>query len=432
MYQAVMVLTRRIRIRLDGGNDQTLHPEARPSGVVEYRSPSVDILTSLQLVFRGVSKVLPRKGSQTAQEHIELFHITQVLLPEPLQAKPGQLYNWHFTFDLPRLTGPDRSDELYVDRGNPLFEERAHPLPPYFGADQSDAVRIEYHMYAVAQRSYNLGLGVPEQCEGPIVFNIDNVKYVPDVPELPDQPAQLLEKTFDVWLPQRRKLSLRSPSSADVTQQPPLHTFTLVAHLPATLALGEDLAISFSVRKHGTHTAADDGTLSATPPYLIFYKTANLVLIALTHRRTAHVAHDPAALTEARTKTLGPDLDRGTGPLDSIPIVRHFPTAAARAWPPSFKSYSVARAYALQVEVTVLCEKQAFTARLEGAVAAVRRVTPETALARHASHAPPPPLEYQGPRDEMEALPSYEEVSRQPSLARQGSVASPMAESARA
>ena len=417
-----MVLTRKIRIKLDGGNEQTLHPEARPSGVVEYRSPSADILTSLQLVFRGVSKVLPRKGAQGAQEHIELFHITQVLTAEAFQVKPGQLYSWPFTFDLPPRTGPDRSAATYVDGGNPLFEERAHPLPPHLGADQSDAVRIEYHMYAVAQRSYNFGLSVAQHWEEPVVFNIDNVKYVPDVRELAEQPTQTLEKKFDVYLRQRRKLSLRTSSLED-TSQPPLHTFTLVVHMPSTFVLGEDLPISFSVRRHGTDP--NDDNTSSTPPYLIFYKTANLSLLALTHRRTAQTAH-AAGLTETRTKALGPDLDRRTAPLDSKQLVRLFSIAAARTWPPSFKSYSIARAYTLQIEVTVLCEKQAFSARLEGPVQAVRRVSRETALARHASQAPPPPLPYQGPRDEAEELPSYEEISRQ------ASVVSPVADSAQA
>ena len=410
-----MVFNRRIRIQLDGGNDRTFFPGALVSGVVEYVSITQDVLKSLNLVFRGVSKVLPKRGSKTGQEHIELFHMAQVLVSHPLRIVPRKSYTWDFTFVMPLHTGPDRLN-IYTDSGNALFQEQAHPLPPHLDSSQSEAVRIEYHMYAIASRACN-GTFAASQWEEPVVCNIDSVRCMPDVHNLQDRPVQSLERMIDVFPTIKRRFSLGSSIQANASQLP-LRSLTLVIDVPSVIALGDMIQISLRARS----ATAIDSTVSIVPCASV--QLISTALVSCTYRRTAKISHNDS-LTESKTKVLGAFKSVGMLPFDSLTQVRLFPTCSVQSWPPSFKSYSISRSYFLVVEVVVVCEKRETVAKFETPVEVVHAVAHETALARRESHAPPPPLPFQGPRDESDELPSYEDVSRGASVAAPGAILSP-------
>ena len=397
------MLSRRVRIKLHGGNDQILYPGAQVSGFVEYKSPSVERLTALTIDFRGVSRVTPRKGSKFDREHIELFHITERLLREPMFTEGKKSHRWNFTFSMPIFTGPDRSTLLYSDSGNLLFDEKPHHLPPSLGSDQSDEVSIEYQMYAVANRAFR-GYGATEQLQDePLVHNLDNICYRPETESFRPEAPRILEQRFQMYPPRQRKFSLRSPSLGDASQSP-VRSFTIIASLPVTMALGESLPVTFQIKQDSARAAADG--FGDSNPYTL--KQIYLSLIAHTHRRTAKAAHREA-FTETTVKLLGVDKSMGTLSLDSAKT-RDVPTSKILGYPPTFKSYSISRAYELQLDITVVCEKQVFEARFTEPIKAVHVLSPEAELIRRESHAPPPALPYLPPRNEDEALPSYGEL----------------------
>ena len=331
-----MLLTRKVRIKLDGGNEQTFYAGAVISGRVEYRSPAADLLHSLNLVFRGVSKVLADAKVKQC-EHIELFHHTQILLPQPLHTVANKPYEWAFTFHVPHMTGPDRSAGVYADGGNELFDEDAHHLPPYLDSSQSGSTRIEYHMYAIASRTCINVSGAASSWEEPTVDNIDSVPFIPDVQHV-EQRQQSYEQTFAVHPPLKRRFSRRGSSIGDVSQTP-LHSVQLEVNVPSMIILGEMLSIQFRDKSRVAAAGLPTNTLT-TPPCSL--KTAIVTLHALTHRRTAKTAYN-TSLTEKRSKGLSGGHSAKALPLDGSFQTKRFSTTAVKAWPPSFKSYSIAR-----------------------------------------------------------------------------------------
>ena len=396
-------LTRQVRIKLDGGNDQIFFPGASVSGVVEYRSPAMDLLMSLNLVIRGVSKTFALPGPKSYQEHVELFHVAEVLLPAPLRAAARTTYTWDFSFVLPMLTGPDRSSNVYLDAANPMFEEHPHALPPSMDSDQSKATQIQYHMYAVASRSCTGSLSVSQSWEQPVVFNIDNVRYLPDVHAPPAEPPQRLERPFRVLLPAGRQRQLLSPSLSDTGQ-----SYMLVAHMPTSLVLGQELLVHLQVLPFQSNLPEAGGCDS---PKAEMVAVASLDLHAYTHRRSAKHRHS-TELTEVRAVPLPIRPGSAVIALRSGRQDLGFRTLKYQSWPPSFKSYSVSRSYSLNLEVEVEYENQHRRLRFDAPVRVVRKVSREAALARARSHEPPPPLPFLGPRQEGEELPPYEAVAR--------------------
>ena len=181
------MLGRDIKIKLDGGNDQTFFPGAPIHGTLTYKASANDRLTSGNLDLRGVIKVSPTKTGRSAAanegktqtEHVELFHMFEKILQEPIWTERRTL-SWNFTMVIPEFTGQDRSSMVFADAENPLFEEIPHHLPPTLGRDQSDEVQIIYHMYVVAKRSFR-GYGATEELqEAPVVDNIHNLLCFPD------------------------------------------------------------------------------------------------------------------------------------------------------------------------------------------------------------------------------------------------------------
>ena len=387
---------RKLRISLYGGNEQTFYPGAQVAGKVELKSPSDDKISSLTVDLRGVTKILPRKGSQTREEHIELFHITEVLVSQPMFIEPRKPYSWNFTFALPFETGRDLSGK-YKDGENSKFEEKPHSLPPSLLSDQSEEVRIEYQMYAVAKRPFRGVAMARDLQQVPIVHNIESLRYTPEVLSAESDVTREHSHTFQVYPPKKRKLSLKNPASVASAQQHPVR-FMITASVPPMISLGEDVSVRYSLR-HYTNLGMVEG-----PEKLQYYahKSMSLSLRVNTHRRTALDPHIPS-LTETKSKKLVIRPTAGGSPQDSA----KFSTKEITDWPPSFKSYSIARTYDLLLEITVTDGKQDFEAKFETPVTIVKRVATGTLAARMASDVPPA-LPHMGPRGEDEELPPYQ------------------------
>ena len=391
------IFTRRVRIKLFGGNDQTFYPGAQVAGLVEYKSPSDDKLFSLVIDFRGVTKVLPRKGSKIREEHIELFHITEVLLSQPISIEQRKPYTWGFTFTLPFQTGRDLSGK-YSGGSTLLFEEQPHDLPPSLGVDQSKEVRIEYQMYAVAERPLG-GVGVyRERHPALAVDNIESLRYTPEIPSSEPEVAQEYRQDVKVYPLKKRKFSFKDSDMADYSQQPSAR-FTIVTSVLPTIALGDDIPILYTIH----HSMGLGNIEEAGRPNHYTHKLMSLTLRAHTHRRTALTPHT-SSLTETKAKRF--TLEQGSG--DALQgFSANFSTKAITDWPPSFKSYSIARAYNLLLEITVTDGKQDFEVKFETPVNVVKCASRETLAARIASTVPPL-LPYTEPRREDEELPPYQ------------------------
>lgn len=368
------MLGREIRIKLDGpgGNNQAFYPGATIRGVVTYKASANDRLQSVNIDVRGVTKVLNTKKSPiNTPEHIELFHLGEHLLLEPLYSEHRQL-TWSFTFQLPTLTAPDRSnhDRFYGDGSHDeLFDTLPHTLPPSLGADQSDEVRVEYPMYAVAKRHAQGWVGatneIPQQVE---VYNIDSLKCCPDPPEIAG-PIPIEEKTYALGVgngKQRRFSIKRSSTNNSMDDGAPLGL--LVVKVPHRIVLGQPIPVSFIVR-----STSNNGE----PTKNYFLKSHTATLQASTHRRTAKISHK-AALTETRAKKLGSDTNRNYAPLSSTPTSYSFPTDGIKDWPPTFRSYSIARTYELILDAIVLScegkEKREEVAHFEVEVEVVQKI----------------------------------------------------------
>ena len=399
------MLGRDIKIKIDGGNDQAFFPGAPIHGNVSYRATANDRLTAVNLDLRGVIRVSPtKKGTNAAAnlskpqtEHVELFHIMEKIVLEPIWTERRTL-TWSFTIVLPEFTGPDRSNNVYTDAGNPLFEEMPHPLPPSMGSDQSNEVEIVYHMFAVAKRSFR-GYGATEQLqEAPVVHNIPSLLYCPDPHVDSDSPILTTHKEWElVSAAQKpRRFSLKPSSTNSSLEQgqgggpPPV----VEVKIPASVILGKPVGVALSV-----------STETATKSSQVILRSLSAYLRALTHRRTAKTPYNPA-LTEIRTKKLGGELSRGNAVLGTSGITQLFSTDALGSWPPTFRSYSVSRAYELVIEAAVAKGKEEFKREFTEEVE-VSGTLSEHDAARRASVAPPA-LPVLGPRAD-EPLPGYDD-----------------------
>ena len=388
------IFARKLRIKLYGGNDQTFYPGAQVAGLVEYKSPSDDKISSLTIDLRGVTKILPRKGSQIREEHIELFHITEILLSQPMLIELRKPYTWSFTFTLPFQTGRDLSGK-YTDRANPLFEEQPHSLPPSLGSDQSEDVRIEYQMYAVAKRPFRGVATVQDLQQTPVVHNIESLRYTPEVSSFEPEAAQLQRQVLQISPSRTRKFSLKGSG----VKGQPLPGLTIAAFIPSMVALGKDISIRYVVENDTNSDNTEEcRRLQRYSPKLI-----SLSLRASTYRRTASTSYT-SLLAENKVQKLGINPADVNSPVESSTT---FSTKAVNEWPPSFKSYSISRAYVLLLDIAITDGKQDFEAEFEMPVTAIKFVATEILAARIAS-AVPPALPYRGPRDEDEELPPYQ------------------------
>ena len=403
---------RRVRIKLDGGPNQTIGPGQILRGTVEYKSPADDRLSSLTIDFRGVSKVSdgidPRRNlpRPSREDQVELFHIRETLFQGNRTLEHHKSHTWPFDFIFPATTGPDRTN-LYQVADDDNFDERPHQMPPSIGPDQAEHARISYHMYAVAERGHRAYGGHVASREEPVVHNIENLRYMPDV--LPEMihptPAPSLEQTFRIFPPSRRSLVQKVHHALAGSGPQAAYTFKVVLNPPSMIILGKPIPISFLVRD-----VSDPSPDSLCPSPACIYKTASLGLTSKTYKRCTKIPYD-TPWVDMKLKKLITDHAVGGLPLDTSVQARKFPSDVVKDWPPSFKSYSISRSYDLQIDITVRFEgqKHDVVAHFEIAdITVIRPASEESLLARTIINEAPPPMPVSPPRDDDEELPPYE------------------------
>lgn len=389
-----MGLNHSVRIRLRGGNNQILYPGQHVAGTVEYKGPTGERLQSVTIDFRGMTKIIPRKGAQHIDtEFIELFHMGEKLLQDAILIVSGKKYVWDFSFELPTLTGPDRSQGIYQDDGDAHFDTHVHTLPPSINSDTTPETKVEYKLYAVAHEMSYVGIGrVPTVSNTRSVVDVlDGLQVRPDVEDIPPSEPHVLEKPFlTADGGARRRFSIRSvgPSRSNsiALDQP----FTLVAKVPSVVVFGEDFDVDLSVRLPKTSSTPGAPTEAASATYT--HKLTTLAIESTTHRRTTKRQYEPS-LDIVSTIRFDPRKVSKTLTVepDTCPLRHRFSTDKIQNLPPSFKSYSLARAYRFLLNVTVSCGKQEHEAVFLAPVQLVHRASHEQVLARRALSAPPPP-----------------------------------------
>ena len=421
---------RRVRIKLEGGNNQTLHPGAQIRGTVEYKSPADDRITSLAITFRAVEKTYSKKNSSQQTECVELFHISEVLQDKLLWTEPRRVYSWNFTFGVPMMTGPDRCREYgdgVGDGGGAFFDGRPHSLPPSIGNEQSGYVRVVYNMYVICTRAWRNGVAERGKGES-LVHNLGDMRFLPDEKEVPEIEDPLeesrrvrpLEQSFKVATNSKRRMSLFSRNGQDpqVRRQRQMvqstYSFTLsVMDFPSVIVSGKPISLSMRLRRDLLRSNAD-----AEYKASCLYKSCTVSLISNTHRRFASTPNSPA-LTESETKRIA--VDRSPEPLEfnGRLLRKSFETGDLADWPPTFKGYSVGRTYDIRIEISIVCDGQEFEAKFERGIKLVHVVSSEIEQVRRENNIPPPVFEFQ--REYLrelqmergaivEELPTYDEV----------------------
>ena len=332
----------------------------------------------------------PGRHSKRKTEFVELFHMHETLFSGLETIVSSESYKWHFGFSFPFQTGPDRSGK-YMDRGNPLFDEISHILPPRVGSSQSNEIKIEYPVYAIAKETFR-GYGATEEIQTrPVVCNIKSLNFRPDVSHQGPPPTQQLTQRFSLSSQSKKVLGGLRRTSATSLADGEEGDISIAAELPSQASFGDPLTLSF------THTSSRDLHLT--------HKSTVLHLASLTHRRTATEPHS-AAFTETKTFKIGSS--SGIGVLrDKILVPIQFSSSSMKGLPPSFKSYNVARQYKLIMTLGLVCEKKELEVKFEADVELVARTSEEAALERQMSLAAPPPPPPPLPPDEYEELPAY-------------------------
>lgn len=335
------MFSRRLKIRLDGGDDQVYRPGSRVSGHVEYKSPVEDRLASVTINLRGVIKLL--QGSSVRKEQVELFHFSQDLFVGERTLEPKELFACSFEFILPAMTRLDRTG-LYRGREHPLFHEQPQALPPSLSPKQSGHAQVIYGLCATAKRFQHVNGGLDQGRTVLLTAELDSLRFLPENTDLTPLAAQPSERR--ITLSGRRGWSI-FPTRINASRQPK-GVIVVVLNAPSMIVLGRDIPISFLVRFEGFE---NQGSSSPPPCY---HKMTSVALEAKTHRRSTS---PPYRLKnpEIRLKRLGTDHGYDSEPLATSIQARRFPSDAIHGWSPSFSSYGVARTYDLLVDITITC-----------------------------------------------------------------------------
>ena len=382
------MLAHTVTININGGNDQIFYPGAIVAGTVQYKAPSGERLTSVTIDFRGVTKVDPGRHSSYATEFIELFHIHEVLHNAVVPIESSSIYKWAFEFQFPCRTGPTRTG-IYRDEGNEFFTEIPHTLPPRIDDSQSNEIKIEYPLYAVANETFKGMWATGDQAVRPVVCNIKSLKFLPNVESQQRSVPYQLTQSLSLSSQKKRLFGRRRSTTISIAQIGE-EDFSIIAELPKILDVGWVEKSSFKIQ---------------TKENLTFkHKSTTLRLESMTHRRTAKEPHTPAFTETKVTKIITLN---GTGDVtvDSV-VPIHFSTAGIITQPPSFKSYNTARTYKLLTNINLTCDGQDIQVQFEAPVEIQHIVSTDELVQRQRSYTlppPPPPLDM----NFDEEVPSY-------------------------
>jgi hypothetical protein len=389
-----MDITRNLRIEIDGGKTEVFQPGDNISGFVEYKSVSRDIVTSLILDFRGVSKIVPRKGSKFETEYTELFHMQEILCFKPIELEVRKPRSWNFDFEIPRLRV--LIVQLVIGMGSPRCSRSSDMfyLLPSISCEASDEARVEYHMYAVLKRYGAMA---------PVVCNLEPLTFRPEVIVMDIPPRQILTKRFNCTTPPEGRLSIASFKDSGGSLVPPISNYVVTASFPPIMNLCENYIV-IGLRIHTTESVFSK----------CFTKKVKVSIIAETHKRTTKRAHD-VAQTESRTRKFFEEQYMTTwSSNDAVRCIRCSTSPLSRAnYPISFKSYQFCRRYFILAEFTLSCKRYRdnVVVPIRAPIELLRLTNEGRQFLRRMTRIPAPTFEFPAGRMiEEEELPEYSET----------------------
>ena len=346
------MFTRHVHITLHTANDSNGNPIFRPGavlqGVVSFKSPSSDRLSSITIDFRGSSQVnIKSNAGHSHQDKVELFHRHCIIKSEgsgSLNIRARKTYDFPFQFIAPEMTELDAKGSYPTDGENKFVNEQ-HLLPPSLGSDQSNNAQIVYEMYAVVRRVSDMS---GHQSHAPISHSLSNLQCLPTSSPSSVSPSAGIQAEPSRWF-QRPMLDtsvLQNLSTLLAVDSAPLPTLEAVLNLPSTFIIGQQIPITVIVCPKTHHDS--DRQLEPGKREICISAT----LQAETYSRCRSLKDCPPS-TETKRQLL-----TQTRPLVSSmqmgePKSFTCATQDVATWPSSCRSYLVGRSYALLVDVAI-------------------------------------------------------------------------------
>ena len=346
------MFTRHVHITLHTANDSNGNPIFRPGavlqGVVSFKSPSSDRLSSIAIDFRGTSQVnIKSDVGHSHQDKVELFHRHCIIKAEGsgyLNVKARKTYEFPFQFITPQMTKLGGKSSYPTDGENKFVNDQ-HPLPPSLGPDQSSNAQIVYEMYAVVRRVSDMS---GHQSHPTISHSLSNLQCRPTSPPPSVSPFGGVQAEPSRWF-QRPMLDssvLQNLSGLLAVDSAPLPTLEAVLNLPSTFIIGEQIAITVIVCPKTHHRS--DRQLEPGKREICISAT----LQAETYSRCGSLDDCPPC-TETKQQLLTQTRPSVSSMQMGEPKSFACGTRDVVTWPSSCKSYLVGRTYALLVDVGI-------------------------------------------------------------------------------
>ena len=346
------MFTRHVRITLHTANDSNGNPIFRPGavlqGVVSFKSPSSDRLSSITIDFRGTSQVnIKSNVGHSHQDKVELFHRHCIIKSEEsgsLNIKPRKTYEFPFQFIAPGMTELDSKGSSPIDGENKFVNEQ-HPLPPSLGSDQSNNAQIVYEMYAVVQRVSDMN---GYQSHATISHSLSNLQCLPTFSPSSVSPSTGIQADPSRWF-QRPMLDtsvLQNLSTLLAVDSAPLPTLEAVLNLPSTFIIGQQIPITVIVcpkTQHHSDRQLEPGKREIR---------ISAILQAETYSRCRSLKDCPP-FTETKEQLLTQTRPSVSSMQMGEPKSFTCTTQDVATWPSSCRSYLVGRSYALLVDVGI-------------------------------------------------------------------------------
>jgi len=412
---------RLLRIKLaDTNQSATSTGVVRPGtilyGEIEYKPPSQERLSALTVSFVGKMRVKVKDpsresgGKKMVKDVTQLFQMSNALHSRdqlPLKVMP-RVNTFPFHFVVPYVSELDRSGTYHPDPEG-LFEDKPHRVPPTLEAKYKGDASVEYSVYVVARQA---GTGITDNMAGacecrandnssgievPRGKELDALGCVVELDEI--RAREIVRQDGDVVVEQR--IALPGASHAPAVKGKGLFKRSNAAGLRQSSVVGMNAITGGDGDGCGSRcvlTIAGAKTLVAGKPFALRYGMTQLEgnndlrlsiksieVVVRTHRRVKQCVE---TFTETSYTSCARSLHgNGTLAVDPAAPTNHkFATDVLKEYVPSFKSYTVSRAYALRVTVQAQTMNASEDTQVEFPVNLVR-VREEIALPRRATQA---------------------------------------------
>lgn len=346
------MFTRHVHITLHTANDSNGNPVFRPGtivqGVVSFKSPSSDRLSSITVDFRGTSQVnIKSTVGHSHQDKVELFHRQCTIKSEgsgSLNIQARKTYDFPFQFIAPEMTELDVKGSYPTDEGDTFVDEQ-HPLPPSLGSNQSHNAQVVYEMYAIVRRVSDMS---GHQSHAPISHSLPNLQCLPTSSPSSISPFAGIQAEPSRWFqkPMRDTSVLQNLSTLPAVDSAPLPTLETVLNLPSSFIIGEQVPITVIVCPK-THHHSDRQHESGEREICIC-----ATLQAVTYSRCRNLKDCPR-FTETKQQILTEIRPSMSSMQIGEPKSFTCGTQDVASWPSSCKSYLVGRSYTLLVDVGI-------------------------------------------------------------------------------